>query len=288
MSHSSSPGNIRSSRDRDSWARMQSGPVTGSPSMCGFGCGVLAPLFMHGKKWRWCTHVKGHQRRGSTMGQAAREAARVRMTVSNPMKRPEVAAKVSASWEGREFYRSPEGAKRVSDAARKRMLGPGNPMKDPAIARKVAESALSRTEKTKTEEWFHEVWPAAEFKGHGTMWIGRRNPDFRLGKRQCAEVTQHGVFNSAEPIPRTVEGYAMPTIRHYESKGWTCLVVFLQSHRRKKLTTGLRTAIASFIAGDRSAIFDLGRFWFVDPLPADSGSTTSPSPEQRPTSPTES
>lgn len=147
-------------------------------------------------------------------------------------------------------------------------------MKDRATARRVINSALSRAGKTKTEEWFHEAIPDAVFTGNATMWIGRRNPDFRVGKRLCVEVTQHGVFNSCEPTPRTVDGYAIPTIRHYESKGWACLVVFLQSHRRKFITDGLQAAVRSFIAEKRSAIFDLGKFWFVDPSPGSSASTT--------------
>jgi hypothetical protein len=263
-------------------------PVTGPPPMCGCGCGTPVEAHIHGQKWRWKRFVGRHQYRVQkpTLSEEQRQAARVRMRENNPMKRPEVVAKMVASKEGVPFYRSPEGEARVREASRRRMLGPGNPMKDPDTARRVYMSACSRTDKTMTEKWLHEVFPEAVFTGLGTMWIGRRNPDFRIaGKKLCIEVTQHGVFNSTAPIPRTVEGYALPTIKHYEAKGWRCLVVFLQSHRRKHLSRSLRTAIESFISEGKSAIFDLGAFWFVDQSPADTACTTSASPELKPTSP---
>lgn len=282
MNRSTSPESTQSSRAQVLWKQMRSLPVTGSPPTCECGCGESVEAFVHGQKWRWKRFVGRHQYRKMP---PASEAGQ-RMRERNPMKRPDVVAKMVASKEGQTFKRSPAGAARVREAARRRMLGPGNPMKNPETARRVYESACSRTQKTKTEQWAHEVCPELAFTGHAGMWIGRRNPDFRVpGQKKCVEVTQHGVFNSAAPIPRTVDGYAMATIRHYEAKGWKCLVVFLQSHRRKHLSNSLRKAVESFIAGEKSAIFDLGRFWFVEPSQGATACSTSASPEPRHSSP---
>jgi len=158
--------------------------------------------------------------------------------------------------------RRPVGRAKTIAAARARMLSDRNPMRNPATHRKALAKTL-RLRVSKTEIKFG-AWAKArglplKHTGGALMWIGRRNPDFRvIGKKKCVEVTQKECFAGGRK-PRTLEGYALPTIRHYEGKGWKCLVVYVKDHRCA-LPTRLAETLTRFAASDWSGV------WLYDRL----------------------
>lgn len=253
--------NTRSSRDAASWKRMKPLPVTGSPPLCACGCGEPTKLHIHGKKWKWNTYQRNHQNRGRKQSDAAKAAASERMKRDNPMKRPEVAAKVSATTKGRPANHSPQGLANIAAAARKRMLSDANPMKDPEIAQKVHRQNLARQGRSKTEDrmekWATLAGVPLRYTGDGFMWLGGRNPDFRVGEKSCLEVTQRRIWAPQDGgvQERSPEGYGLDTIRHYLSVGWQSLVVFLPRRPRVNCPDGLSEALRFFTEGEWSGVW---------------------------------
>lgn len=202
---------------------------------CRCGCGQPVHLHPHGARRYWADYLRHHQVRGRSIHSATtRERAAARMRADNPMRRPGVAKAVGEKARGRPLKLSPEVRARLSEMARVRMKSDRNPMKDDVIRNDVLQRVLSRV-RSKNEQHF-EDWAKANGMelsavGGGTFWIGRRNPDFRVpGQKKVIEVTQRTCFAGGQRV-RTVETYGAPTISHYSSKGWSCLVIFKRDHR---------------------------------------------------------
>lgn len=198
----------------------------GLPPSCRCGCGHAVKAF----RGRWNFFLPSHWIRTRRMTIMERTVMSERMRVSNPMTRPQIAAKAGQTRKGRPLKRSAIGIANISRAAKRRMLSDANPMKDAATARRVHAQNLSRETPSKNEQTFFEEATrrgiVLKATGAGTMWIARRNPDFRVpGQKKVIEVTQAECFVN-RGVPRTPEGYAYPTIRHYQKHGWNCLVVY--------------------------------------------------------------
>jgi len=119
----------------------------------------------------------------------------------------------------------------IAAAARRRMLSDKNPMKDPKIHQAAMAKVLSR-QISKTETRFIAFLEAKSvdmvFTGQGSLWIGRRNPDFRVpGQKKCLELTQKECFIGYRKR-RDWMNYGVPTIQHYRKKKWACLVIFVK------------------------------------------------------------
>lgn len=186
---------------------------------------------------------------------------------NNPMKRPEVVAKVRESLERngtkmagiKSFWADPERSAAARAAASKRMRE-DNPMFRIDIREKSLSQTRQHLKPSQLEEWFgrlclrHEipVW----YTGTGEFWVHGRNPDFKIhDSRLLIEVTDG---YSRKPQRRTVENYATPTITHYESHGWRCLVVMLPARRGSRtpeLQAALVEAIQTFISTEQSAVW---------------------------------
>lgn len=181
----------------------------------------------------WNRYVVHHQPKPG-MSAAGRQRVSALMKKNNPMKRPDVVAKVSATTKGKPRPKSAEGSANIAAAARKRMLSPANPMKNLATYRAAMQRTLSR--QTSKNELHFKAWCEAralpiQHRGDGSLWVGKRNPDFLVaGQRKVIEVTQKECFAGRRKA-RSAADYGMETIRHYRSKGWECLVVFKRDHR---------------------------------------------------------
>jgi hypothetical protein len=214
------------------------------------------------------------------MSQAARARLSERMRTANPMQRAEIAAKVAASTRGTQRPKSAEGLEAIATAARARMLSAANPMKNPAVHQAAMAKQLARTT-SKNEahfrDWALGLGLPVTHQGDGSLWVGRRNPDFRVtGQHKVIEVTQSACFNNGLRV-RTIEGYANPTIAHYESKKWRCLVVFKRDHRCA-IPSALARVTEDFASPDSnwSGVWHFDRLIRFDESAAESGSTTSP------------
>lgn len=199
--------------------------------MCACGCGLPVKRARTG----WNTFLRNHQMIGRTGTALQSASARERMLARNPMKDPEVAQRVSLKTRGKPINRSPEGTKAIADAARRRMLSANNPMKNAATHRAALIKAMSRSQPSKNEAhfmaWLQARGITLEFTGLGGLWVGRRNPDFRVpGQKKLIEVTQRECFTNQRK-PRTVDEYGAQTARHYLSKGWQVLVIWKKDHR---------------------------------------------------------
>lgn len=203
-----------------------------TPPSCACGCGQ--PVKSH--RGVWNHYVQNHQCRG-----------RFKNGVGPARPRKGCAPGQKTS----------EGAARIAAAARKRMLSKANPMRNKETHRQALEKTLA-TRRSKIEVKF-QAWAAARglplvWTSAASLWIGRRNPDFRVkGQRAVIEVTQKECFAGRRKI-RTLESYALPTIRHYESKGWRCLVIYLKDHR-STIPGTLLPAIERFVESDWSAVW---------------------------------
>jgi hypothetical protein len=234
---------------------------------------------MHGKKWRWPMYLRGHQPRpGASAAGRARVAKMMRER--NPMKRPEVVARMKATTLERfpkGIEKSAIGLKNIATAARTRMSSPRNPMKNAETARKAHARCLHNSPRSKTENWFADLtigMPIA-FTGDGRCWIVRRNPDFvMIGQKAAIEVTQDEIFNSRRAVKRTIDGYGMQTIDHYARHGWRCLVIFMPSRRSRRDPIGLLAAVRSFLAGGESMVWRCGESFGPAPSTPRPSSTT--------------
>lgn len=159
---------------------------------------------------------------------------RDRMTNSNPMKNPEVAAKVGKHTRDNPIMKTAIWKQRIAASARKRMLSADNPMKDEKTARKVMTHNLDRTTPSKSELQFDQYAKEngidVEFVGNGKVWLGRINPDFRIpGQKKAIETTEKTCFNNGL-IERDADGYGLERITKSIARGWQCLVVFKGKH----------------------------------------------------------
>lgn len=256
------------------WLRRTNQP--GPPPPCGCGCGK--PVRMH--RGIWNKFLRDHQPRRYMPTPEQRERIRERMRANNPMKNPEVASRVSAKTRGRPRPKHPEWIANVTAASRARMLSDRNPMKNPEISRRVHAKWLERQGPSRNESEFYALATAQRIPlthtGEGVMWIGQRNPDFRVpGQKKCIEVTQRECFVNRKVV-RTHDSYAIPTIRHYQRFGWECLVVYREHKRRDspELWPMIRTFCES--TAKWSGIWSLtGSLLPVESL-SESASTTSP------------
>lgn len=152
---------------------------------------------------------------------------------------------------------TPELWQKWSDARRL-----NNPMKNPVIVAKAMSKVLKHGKQSKLEAWFETlcreqglpVW----FTGRGDYWVSGRNPDFKVhGRKLVIEVTD-GYCRNAER--RTVENYALPTIRHYRKHGHECLVVKLPVRPRVRdeaLRQSVATAIRHFLDCGSGCVWSL-------------------------------
>lgn len=165
-----------------------------------------------------------------------RAAASERMRAQNPMKRPEVVAKVMSTSKAtgayarsgeltRQFWvNNPEFRQRAVDRMRCK-----NPMFNAATKEKSLGKTRQHLSQSKLEAWFESVCREASvpiwYTGTGQFWVEARNPDFKIhGRKLLIEVTDG--YNRT-PSRRTLETYALPTIQHYEAHGFACLVMML-------------------------------------------------------------
>lgn len=214
--------------------------ASGTPPLCACGCGNPTIWSSRNKCWNKTIRCHNLAEARRSIDQVKRYAAvsksaRERMLTRNPMKDPAIAAKVSLKTRGKPINRSPEGMKAIADAARKRMLSDANPMKNEATHRAALMKTMSRSEPSKNEvhfmRWLETRGTALEFTGLGGLWIGRRNPDFRVpGQKKLIEVTQRECFTNQRKA-RTVDHYGTQAVRHYLSKGWQVLVIWKKDHR---------------------------------------------------------
>lgn len=143
------------------------------------------------------------------------------------------------------------------------MLSDLNPMRDPLKHQQVTARFLDRhTSKMESNfrQWASESGLPLEHSGSGTLWIGRHNPDFRVvGQKKVLELTQKECFVGFRKS-RNIPSYAIPTIGHYEAKGWKCLVVFMKDRARP--TEALKAKILDFTSkGNRwSGVWNYGQF----------------------------
>lgn len=216
--------------------------------LCACGCGEM----VRPHRGTWNKYVAHHQPSGR-MSMDARQRISARMTADNPMRRPDVAAKVSASQKGRPRTKSPEGLRNIAAAARKRMLSAANPMRDPLLRQQSVNAFLQR-HPSKSELAF-DAWtkgmnlPLVRV-GDGSLWIGRRNPDFRIvGQKKVVELTQKEVFIGRRKA-RNWMNYGVPTIEHYRKKRWRCLVIFVKD--RVAFPPQLAKTIADFASPESS------------------------------------
>jgi hypothetical protein len=149
-------------------------------------------------------------------------------------------------------------------------------MKNPATHRAAIAKTLDRSGPSKSEAHF-AAWAAKRglgllSTGQAGMWIGRRNPDFRvLGQKKVIEVTLKECFTN-QRRPRTVQEYGLSTVRHYTSKGWQVLVIWKRDHRCR-IPDALEEVIRRFVSPelcwsgawhyDRLLVFDGYRGEFV-------------------------
>ena len=213
--------------------------------LCACGCGKQVKK----RRGKWNLCVNGHTPKRRVVSEAEKIAASIRMTLDNPMKKQEVREKVSKTRKGVVYVKSAEGTKNISTAARKRMLSSANPMKDKEIAKRTLSKTLTQVS-SKFELNFLELLRSNNMDivhtGQGTLWIGRRNPDFRVKEqKKVIELTQGTVFTPAlGNVVRTLDNYGLPTIKHYMTSGWECLVVFL--NRRHTVPPGLVDALTGY------------------------------------------
>lgn len=209
--------------------------------MCACGCGSPTLWSARLKAWNTMLNFHGIAKARQNIDRAKQSAAvsaaaRARMlSDSNPMKDPAIAARVSRAKKGLPINRSPEGMKAIADAARRRMLSADNPMKNAATHRAALMKTMSRSQPSKNEThfmaWLQARGITLEFTGLGGLWVGRRNPDFRVpGQKKLIEVTQRECFTNQRK-PRTVDEYGAQTARHYLSKGWQVMVIWKKDHR---------------------------------------------------------
>lgn len=249
-------------------------PEMGPPRPCQCGCGQATR--MH--RGRWNLYIVNHQCRGRTALPHVREAIRARMRAHNPMQRPEIAAKVSARTKGKAKPRSAQWLVNVAAAARKRMLSDQNPMRQPGVAARIYAQTAAVKGPSRNEMEFgaqcQTLGIPLRYTGDGYMWIARRNPDFRIpGMQKVIEVTQEACFRGVM-IDRSPDVYALPSIRHYETSGWRCLVVY-RYHRRRDSPL-LWTAIRRFILEDWSGLWWRSALYQSSAWSSPSPSTISP------------
>lgn len=213
--------------------------------LCACGCGKPVSKY----RGTWNVFLNHHQR-GWKQPQECATAARKRMSANNPMRRPEVALKVSKSTKGVARPKSEKALKNISAAARRRMLSDQNPMRDPAIHKAAMAKVLARvTSKSELHfrDWAIENGLLLTHCGDGTLWVGRRNPDFRVpGQKKVIEITMKECFAGGKKV-RTAQGYGLHSISHYKSKNWNCLVVFKKDHRCS-IPTKLVTVLKDFLS----------------------------------------
>lgn len=222
-----------------------------SPPPCRCGCGKPVLVHKHGAGQFWADFIRTHQNRGrSTMSVKQRASQAARMRISNPMRRPEVAAKVAKSLRGQPLRLSESTKTKMAQAARARMLSDANPMRNPEISAAVMSRLLGRVRsksEAQFEQWAIENNVTLAPTGDGRFWIGRRNPDFRVPQqRKVIEVTEAQCFVGGRR-PRTLTGYALPTIAHYASKGWLTLVVYKRDYRCM-IPAALLPVLRSFVS----------------------------------------
>ena len=154
------------------------------------------------------------------------------------------------------------------------MLSADNPMRDKAVHQAAMAKILLR-QKSKNEvhfeEWCAERAVPIHYTGDGSLWIGRRNPDFRVdGQKKLIEVTQKECFIGRRKQRSPME-YGMQTVRHYRSKGWDCLVVFKRDHRCT-IPAQLLGVIQDFVSKESSWS---GVWNFAELIPFDGASAAS-------------
>jgi hypothetical protein len=128
------------------------------------------------------------------MSDANKKANSERMKCRNPMKDKATAEKVSQKTKGKTQNKSAAGLKAISDAARKRMLSDKNPMKGTDGHRKAMEKIFAHKAPSKNEihfrDWCEQNQIQLEWTGNALLWIGRKNPDFRVPlQKKAVEVT---------------------------------------------------------------------------------------------------
>lgn len=250
----------------------------GPPPPCQCGCGEAVGE----KRGKWQKYAKSsHTARGAKQSAEQRAATSARMRQSNPMKRKAVRVKVSATMKGRPAPYSAEHAKKLAEMSRERMLSGANPMKDPEIARKSFEARAATGVWTSKFElrfknWADENGLPLAHTGKAKVWIAQRNPDFRvIGQKKCIELTQEMVFRHGQ-ILRDVESYGVPSVKHYTSHRWQCLVIFLKATQRR--TVELLEVIRDFASPESnwSGVWNYDRLIRYPESGGESKSSTSP------------
>lgn len=243
---------------------------------------------VHGRKWRWATALRGHQNRGRQVhSEEFRRRSSERMRENNPMKDPEVAARVAAAIPKGGYPKCAAGVKAIAEAAMERMGSDRNPMKDPVSKVRATSKMLAGKGKSKTEDWFEKLVSnlPVEWTGDGRLVVAHgdscRYPDFRVtGQRAVIEVAQSEFFNGQRPETRTESNYGMATVEHYALAGWRCLVLILpQSPYKRKSGTFLHSITSTvgwFIEGRWSGVLSSEGFVRLDPSTGISWSTISP------------
>lgn len=164
-----------------------------------------------------------------------RQAISLRMKLNNPMKRKDVAARMGATL--REscasgavipFMCTPEGKRRISEIATKKMLSKLNPMKDPAIVQRVFDQ-LHRTPngfESRVIQFVIQYELPFRYTGDYSFWVpcksGRRkNPDFiHVNTKAKKAILAHGRYwhRFEEEVQEEKADYA--------SRGWQCFVIW--------------------------------------------------------------
>lgn len=172
--------NIPFSRQED-LKRPVTSPRQTAP-LCACGCDERVT----GRRGTWNWYAKGHQPRPG-MGEASKAKARRRMQKNNPMKRPEVAAKVGAKMRGWNRH-TPDGLAKISAAARHRMLTK-NPMHDPQSFARSMKNRITPQERM-FKRWIEWSELPIDFAGDGGQFLGiGLCPDFVVhGQKKAIEI----------------------------------------------------------------------------------------------------
>lgn len=189
-----------------------------------------------------------------------------RMKVNNPMHDSDVVAKVAETRRktGADEQTSERLRQRWEDpeyrAAQVKRMKTKNPMFKPENVEKALRNRALQGEPSKMELWFSDLCEQNEFQiwysGLGDFWVNGRNPDFKVHSRKLViEITDGYTYRQSE---RTVDSYALPTIEHYQTSGFGCLVVMMPSRRslwKDDLRESLTQAIRDFIATGKSSVW---------------------------------
>lgn len=199
------------------------------------------------------------KRKPTVAGPEARKRFSERMKKNNPMKNADVVAKAieshamngsyqRAAERMRHLWEDPEYHQAQVDRMKS-----DNPMFKTENVEKSLRNRSVQPAQSKMELWFEElcrdhnlpIW----YSGMSSFWVNGKNPDFKVhGRKMVIEITDGYTHQSR--TTRTIENYATPTLEHYKTHGYSCLVIMMPPRRQRwnaALQENLVKAIQNFL-----------------------------------------